>query len=136
MSEARTQWLESVKDNPGEYERRTKPDFLLPVDRAGKVMDFHALRHTCGAWLAIAGIYPRTIQEVMRHASIELTMGTYGHLLPGATADAIKQMSDGSEVEPLQMTGIDGISLSGCSPQCYPVGTRNIAKHCDSVPRT
>ena len=49
------------------------------------VLVFHSLRHTCGTWLALAGEAPKTIQEVMRHKDITLTMDTYGHLFPGQT---------------------------------------------------
>jgi integrase len=56
---------------------------LLPVNEAGHVLDFHALRHTTGAWLSIAGVAPKAIQSLMRHSSITLTLDTYGHLMPG-----------------------------------------------------
>jgi len=56
--------------------------------------DFHALRHTCGEWLALAGVHPKVIQEVMRHYTITLTMDAYGHLLPRQTADTIGELPD------------------------------------------
>lgn len=67
-------------------------DFLLPTNDAGERLDFHALRHTCGAWLAIRNVHPKTIQTVMRHKTITLTMDTYGHLFPGAEPDAINEI--------------------------------------------
>ncbi|WP_149496851.1 tyrosine-type recombinase/integrase [Roseiconus lacunae] len=60
----------------------------------GEQFDFHALRHTCGAWLAQAGENPKTIKTIMRHSSITLTMDTYGHLFPAAESDAIARLSD------------------------------------------
>lgn len=69
-------------------------DFLLPGNDAGEWFDFHSLRHTCGAWLAIQGVHPKTIQTVMRHKSITLTMDTYGHLFPGAEPEAISKIGD------------------------------------------
>lgn len=63
--------------------------FLQPIDPRGDVLDFHALRHTCGAWLAISGVGPKVIQSVMRHSTISLTLDTYGHLMPGAEKDAV-----------------------------------------------
>ncbi len=72
----------------------SKSDFLLPKNFAGEVLDFHALRHTCGAWLAIRGVHPKTIQTIMRHKSITLTMDTYGHLFPNAEPDAILKLAD------------------------------------------
>ena len=46
--------------------------FLAEADGAGRVLDFHALRHTCGVWLVRAGATPREIQEHMRLSSLVL----------------------------------------------------------------
>ncbi|WP_145087146.1 tyrosine-type recombinase/integrase [Aureliella helgolandensis] len=46
------------------------PDFLWPRSESGGCLDFHALRHTCGVWLASAGVSIKVIQSVMRHSSI------------------------------------------------------------------
>jgi len=45
-------------------------------------VDFHALRHTCGAWLCWEGVSIQVVQKIMRHSSIQLTIDVYGHLLP------------------------------------------------------
>lgn len=66
-----------------------KPQMLVYKNDFGEHLDFHALRHTCGAWLAMDGVYPKTVQAVMRHKSIKLTLDTYGHLFPGAIEQAI-----------------------------------------------
>jgi integrase len=68
-------------------------DFLLPVNHAKESLDFHALRHTCGAWLAVQGVHIKTVQTIMRHKSITLTADTYGHLFPNAEPEAIDKMS-------------------------------------------
>lgn len=47
-----------------------------------KNVDFHALRHTCGAWLCWEGVPIQVVQKIMRHSSIQLTIDVYGHLLP------------------------------------------------------
>ncbi len=59
-----------------------EPDthFLQPHTPLGKV-DFHALRHTFGTWLARSGVHPKVCQEMMRHANIETTMQLYTHTL-------------------------------------------------------
>jgi integrase len=49
-------------------------------DDDGRVLDFHALRHTFGTNLARAGVAPKVAQELMRHSDINLTMGTYTHV--------------------------------------------------------
>ena len=74
-------------------------DFLQPINAAGEVLDFHSLRHTCGAWLAIRGVHPGTIQAVMRHSTITLTMDTYGHLFPEATAEAVDRIGELTDVD-------------------------------------
>lgn len=72
---------------------RIHQGFLQPINPQGHHLDFHSLRHTCGAWLAIAGTNPKVIQSVMRHSSIALTLDTYGHLLPGAEQDAVQHFA-------------------------------------------
>ena len=42
--------------------------------------DLHALRHTYGTRLAERGVAPATLQKLMRHASIQMTMAYYVHL--------------------------------------------------------
>jgi integrase len=92
LEAARQLWLGTLPE-----EDRTKlvqsQEFLCRKNSAGEELDFHALRHTCGAWLAIAGVNVKVIQSVMRHSSITLTLDTYGHLLPGAEEDAAAQLS-------------------------------------------
>lgn len=88
LTKARENWL----NRPDKLENDTESDFLLVDNHNGESLDFHALRHTCGAWLAIQGVHPKTIQAVMRHKSITLTMDTYGHLFPGAEPEAIRKL--------------------------------------------
>ena len=77
---------------PQEYARGNKATSWQPSTTTARVLDFHSLRHTCGAWLAMAGVHPKVVQPVMRHSSITLTMDTYGHLFPGQEADAVARM--------------------------------------------
>lgn len=85
LAEARAEWEAAGHKSPA--------DFLLAENTLGHVLDFHALRHTCGAWLAMAGVNPKVIQAVMRHSTIVLTLDTYGHLMPGAESTAIEHLS-------------------------------------------
>lgn len=91
LAAARAAWLEEAQDE-AERMRREESDFLLPVNFGGERLDFHSLRHTTGALLALAGCHPKLVQEVMRHSSIVLTMGAYGHLFPGQVAEAIAKL--------------------------------------------
>ncbi|KLU05886.1 integrase-recombinase protein [Rhodopirellula islandica] len=78
----------------------TVPDGILKIlnrdlEAAGiektvddRVVHVHALRHSFGTHLSLAGVAPRVAQAAMRHSNISLTMGTYtdAKLLDTATA--------------------------------------------------
>jgi integrase len=49
---------------------------------AGMSCRFHDLRHTSVALAIAAGAHPKAIQARMGHASINVTLDRYGHLLP------------------------------------------------------
>jgi integrase len=89
LKHAREQWLKQAENDSAERQRRLKSDFLADRNHEGEVLDFHALRHTTGAWLAMTGAHPKAVQTVMRHSSITLTMDTYGHLFPGQEAETV-----------------------------------------------
>ena len=91
LAEARKLYLQAAA-NADERIEREQSDFLTVANHEGERFDFHALRHTCGAWLALQGEHPKTIQTVMRHSTITLTMDTYGHQLPGQAAEAVAKM--------------------------------------------
>ena len=59
----------------------------------------------------MAGNHPKTVQTIMRHSAITLTMDTYGHLFPGQEADAVAKMPGmfGSDPEALAATGTDSV---------------------------
>jgi len=44
---------------------------------------FHDFRHTFGSLLIQAGVSVAYVQRQMGHASIHVTVDTYGHLIPG-----------------------------------------------------
>lgn len=47
------------------------------ADQDGCVVHVHALRHSFGTHLSMAGVPPRIAQKAMRHSNIALTMNTY-----------------------------------------------------------
>jgi integrase len=49
-------------------------------DAAGRVFDFHALRHQFISNLAAGGVHPKVAQALARHSTIGLTMDRYTHL--------------------------------------------------------
>lgn len=92
LAEARRLWLENFKD-PDARTENAESDFLAAKNHDDEVIDFHALRHTCGAWLAKTGAHPQVVQRIMRHSTIVLTMETYGHLFPGDEARSIDKLA-------------------------------------------
>jgi len=94
LADAREAWLRAAEHDGSERQRRTQSDFLIDKNHEGEILDFHSLRHTCGAWLAMAGAHPKAVQAVMRHSTITLTMDTYGHLFPGQEAETVARLPD------------------------------------------
>ena len=59
----------------------------IPYKRYGKAVDFHALRHSF-ATMASRVMDPRTLQEIMGHTDIRITMRYYTHRLTDDLAAA------------------------------------------------
>lgn len=100
-------WLKEDRE-PEARAKREESDFLPVANEAGEKLDFHALRHTCGAWLAMRGVQSKVIQAVMRHSSITLTLDTYGHYLKGAESVAVASSASMTAMPELRATGTDG----------------------------
>jgi integrase len=63
--------------------------FERAVARADvRVIRFHDLRHTHATLMLGAGVHPKVVQERLGHASIQITIDTYSHVMPGMQADA------------------------------------------------
>ncbi|MCA9109288.1 MAG: tyrosine-type recombinase/integrase [Planctomycetaceae bacterium] len=108
---ARQEWIDASRRDVDELTRREQSDFLNSENAEGEKLVFHALRHTCEAWLAMTGAHPKAVQSVMRHSTIRLTMDTYGHLFPGQEADTVARlpaMMRSSEPLEIQATGTTG----------------------------
>ena len=74
------------------YKRHFKPATL----RAGLPNEtrFHDLRHTAAAFMIAANAHPRAIMERLGHSTINVTLGTYGHLLPSVDQELTKRLND------------------------------------------
>lgn len=57
---------------------------------------FHSLRHTYISWLVMAGVDIRTVQEMARHRSFEMTL-RYAHLAPRARQSAANLLAGFSD---------------------------------------
>src|SRR5262249_28195055 len=61
-----------------------------PVAAAGlRKFRFHDIRHTFGSLLIQAGVSPAYVQKQMGHKSIQVTVDTCGHLIPGDNVEWI-----------------------------------------------
>ncbi len=112
LAAARQQWLDEVKHDPYASAKRSESDFLAATNHQGEVLDFHALRHSCGSWPALQGVHPNIIKTVMRHSTITLTMDTYGHLLPDQHADAVDGMARMMEGEKSPLRAAVGAAVA------------------------
>ncbi len=65
---------------------------IARLDEAGRVVDFHALRHTFITSLAQSGVHPKTAQALARHSTIKLTMDCYSHSFREAEEAAIEAL--------------------------------------------
>jgi integrase len=122
LADGRRAWLES---HGAGQDRRTLEDsnFLLYRDDAGRVADFHALRHTFISNLASGGVHPKTAQRLARHSTITLTMDRYTHLRRddlAAALDVLPNLS-GPLRQAAMATGTDGKPLqTRLSPDLSP----------------
>jgi integrase len=68
--------------------------YFLPVlAKAGiRKIRLHDLRHTFGSLLIQAGASIVYVKEQMGHSSIQVTVDTYGHLIPGANTSFVDQL--------------------------------------------
>jgi site-specific recombinase XerD len=55
---------------------------------------FHALRHTYATRLFEAGVSPKTVQVLMGHSDISITMDIYTHVMEDVKIDAVEQLND------------------------------------------
>jgi integrase len=71
-----------------------KPDRL--VERARRAWAkaglspilLHECRHSFASLMIAAGVNPKALSTYLGHASISITLDRYGHLMPGAEAEA------------------------------------------------
>jgi len=79
LAAARAAWIEEAAD-AAERTRREGSDYLLSVDRTGRHFDFHATRGQYVTGLVRSGANVKAVQELARHCTPTLTLGTYTHL--------------------------------------------------------
>ena len=73
--------------------------YFQPVlTKAGlRKIRFHDLRHTFGSLLIQSGAPIVYVKEQMGHSSIQVTVDTYGHLIPGANVSFVDRLDSTAE---------------------------------------
>src|SRR5690606_22427320 len=78
MAGARIAWIREAKPGKARAERR-ETTYRMPADGSGRILDFHALRHTYISRLVASGASVKVAQELARHSTPTLTIGRYAH---------------------------------------------------------
>lgn len=69
--------------------------FINTLDKAGIAKKkFHALRHTFATRALESGINPKTVSQILGHASIKMTLDTYSHVSPELQQEAMQKIVD------------------------------------------
>ena len=139
LRRARARWIREAADPAARRDRR-RSYFLAVHDADGAVVDFHSQRHTCGTLLGQTAAHPKTIQGLMRHSSIDLTMNRYCHRVVGLEAAALAELPDFGAppetedgAEAVRATGTSDATAAGlCAHPCAQEGkSRQIASNLD-----
>jgi integrase len=83
---------------PGKIQGKPYYDLFCHFERAVKAaklegVNFHTLRHTAASHLVMAGVDLATVQEIMRHKTITMTL-RYAHLLPAHKRSAVDALQN------------------------------------------
>ncbi len=116
LRRARAWWIRETPD-PAERRARRGSDFLATTDGSGRIVDFHALRHTFITRLARSGVAPAVAKSLARHSTIVLTMDHYTHTFIDDERAALDRLPEipGSEPkrEAAKATGTDDVAVPG-----------------------
>lgn len=99
LATARAGWIDEATD-ADERAEREQSTFQAYRDGAGRVADFHSLRHSFVSNLAAGGVHPKLAQQLARHSTITLTMDRYTHTAVGDLADALTSLPSTEPVAP------------------------------------
>jgi len=69
--------------------------FRRAMDGLGfKGIRFHDLRHTHATMLLKEGVHPKIVSERLGHATVQMTLNTYSHVLPEMQKEAASRIDD------------------------------------------
>jgi integrase len=74
--------------------------FLPIIERSGlRRFRFHDLRHTFGSLLIQGGASLAYVKDQMGHSSIQITVDTYGRLIPGANVNWVDRLDSETSLQ-------------------------------------
>jgi integrase len=89
------EWVFASLDGEILEERNVRTAFTRLLDKAGRRhIRIHDLRHTFASLLLQQGESIVCVKEQLGHSSIQITVDTYGHLIPGANRVAVDGLDD------------------------------------------
>ena len=63
---------------------------LLKANDLPDSITVHSLRHTFATRLLEKGVNPKTVSDLLGHASVQITLDVYSHIMPQVKSDAVK----------------------------------------------
>jgi len=89
------EWVFPSLTGTAAEERNVRHVFTRLLERAElRQVRIHDLRHTFASLLLQQGESIVYVKEQLGHASIQVTVDTYGHLIPGANRAAVDRLDD------------------------------------------
>ena len=88
-------WVFPSLEGTAAEERNVRHVFTRLLEKAAlRQIRIHDLRHTFASLLIQQGESIVYVKEQLGHASIQMTVDTYGHLIPGANRAAVDRLDD------------------------------------------
>jgi integrase len=80
---------------------------------------FHDLRHTFASLLIQQGESLAYVRDEMGHASIQITVDTYRHLVPGGNRAAVDRLDDPAQPSATSAQPDDGSETAEFATSCW-----------------
>ncbi|MCX7805788.1 MAG: site-specific integrase [Planctomycetota bacterium] len=114
------------KDNLTDAFQADLSDAGIPYrDESGRYFDIHAMRHCTATWLADAGVHPKTVQDIMRHSGLDVTLRYFKRTVLRKRAEALASFPS-LTVEPTSAiregTGNAPVATDAIRPDTHVVG--------------
>jgi len=89
-----SEWVFPSEEETALDAANLRKTFSLRLKKAGlRQIRFHDLRHTFASWLIGNEESLAYVKDQMGHHSIQITVDTYGHLIPGANREAVNRLA-------------------------------------------